>query len=219
MNKKWLLALGCLGMGLVLGFAMVYGALVLLEEIPLPQGTPEQPETYLPQSGQRYTYQNTYPDGTQLDLQVLVLRLKGGPLLTAVEVPPESEPYVVHYVPRENGLHTVWESDPSNDFLYLPASIEPGVTWEDRGVFGKILGIGETVDTAGDSYEDCIKVEHVYSETGDATVSWYAPGKGLVRSEYADSGELREQLIKYEPLNLLSRLWGIWMAPGAKTMK
>lgn len=181
--------------------------------------TTEMPEAYAPVAGARYLYAGYYPDGTVMETEVLTIRVPSGPLLSLVEVPQESEPFASHLVRREDGLYTVWERDPGTDFLYLPEPTVSGTGWLDGEVVGQILKTGETVDLGFAVFNDCILVVREYSDTGWRINSWYAPGVGLVRSEYSDTGALQEVLVAKGSLGLMERLWVLGRVPGAWTVR
>lgn len=219
MKRKWFVLIpGALAMGVGLAIALVNAVLMPWEIQSVPMWNFERPETFISQDNKKYTYQGTYPDGTELTYLQVALRVNGGPLLTQVDVPQEAEPYASHYVERDDGIYTVWETDPSNVFLYLPAVIKVGTVWQDREVSGRILKTGETVVLESGEFTDCILVEQVFSETGYVFNTWYAPGVGLIRSEYAESGKPYELLKKIEPLNFMERLWALRQVPEARNV-
>lgn len=179
----------------------------------------DDPAAYLPQPGRTYTYSITYPDGQQTVLEVLTVRIPWGPLLSQLEVPRESQPYGVHTVRRPEGLYTVWEQDPDNDFLYLPATVRPGVTWLERDGSGNISKTGETVTVAAGTFQDCVRIARQSEESGLTTESWYAPGVGLIQTMDTQTGEVSEALDSVQGLGLLGRLRVVLAVPKANRFR
>lgn len=209
-----------MGFGILAAVAVVLWLLLLPLGRPVPESQSlENPEAYLPRPGTGYRYTTHYPDGQEADLEALAVRIPWGPLLTQLEVPQESQPYGVHFVRRPEGIYTVWEQDPANDFLYLPARLAAGERWEDRDGPGRILKTGETLETAAGTFQNCILVERHFESMALVRHSWYAPGVGLVQTLDADTGAVAERLTARRTLGPAARLRVLLATPKAGRFK
>jgi len=77
------------------------------------------------------------------------------------------------------------------EYTVLEAPLRAGHAWETTAVFPngvsvetrRVDGVGLTVDTPAGRFEHVIRVR-VFYESGNEALEYYAPGVGLVRSEY-----------------------------------
>jgi len=88
-------------------------------------------------------------------------------------------------------------------YTVLEAPLEVGHSWEATAVYPngasvekrRIEGVGLTLDTPAGRFENVIRVRVSY-ESGNDSLEHYAPGIGLVRSEYL----FRDESLAFEPI-------------------
>lgn len=149
----------------------------------------QDPLTYLPALNKKYTYSINYADGESGSEDVLVGHLTGKPLLSMAAVIPESEAYTDHIVQRKDGLYSISDNNPDSELKIFPATISVGDTWESSQVQFEIIDIKATCKTDYKTFKNCLVIEENFAEAGYLIRFWYAPGIGIVRSLYADSGQ------------------------------
>ncbi|MEQ8198901.1 MAG: hypothetical protein ABRQ27_12980, partial [Clostridiaceae bacterium] len=151
-------------------------------------------DTYLPGLNKKYTYKNNYVDGTSDIVDIITGHIEGAAVMSMTNIIHDSEAYTEHIVRRSDGLYTVSDENTAEYVRYLPDTISKGLSWESSGIAFKIEETNASCKTGLKSFENCIVVNQNYSGTGYATRVWYAPGIGIVKAVYTDSGSVRQEL-------------------------
>ena len=154
----------------------------------------KNPSTYISAVNKKYTYYAEYTDGTTQTFDVIAGKLAKTPVLTVVTIIPESEAMTQHFVKRKDGLYVVDDTNANEASMYLPNELTEGKEWVSNGVKNKILKTNETCDLGFRKFENCLKLEQKYEEAGYTFHGWYAPGVGMVKSIYAESGKIFMEL-------------------------
>lgn len=174
----------------------------------------ENADTYLPALNKKYTYYNKYTDGGEGAVDLLVGHIDGAPLMSMSSIIPESEAFTEHVVKRDDGIFMASDYDPEVYTKYLPSEISEGASWESNGIKFQIEKTNTSCDMGFKTFENCIIVKQNFAEAGYAYKVWYAPGVGVIKAIYADSGsdyqkitsitdmnesEIKELLLRYSP--------------------
>lgn len=174
----------------------------------------EKAEAYLPALNKKYNYYNKYTDGSEGAVDLLVGHIDGAALMSMSSIVPESEAFTEHVVKRDDGIFMVSDYDPEVYTKYLPNEIIEGASWESNGIKFQIEKTNISCDMGFKTFENCIIVKQNFAEAGYTYRVWYAPGVGVIKAIYADSGsdyqkltaitdmnesEIKELLLKYSP--------------------
>lgn len=140
------------------------------------------PSAYVPPPHARLTFQARYPDGDSGTIEVVMQEPEDDSLGQQLELatsklyPGEPIRTVYRYVQRADGLHRLSKTD---DELWLPSRLEPGVTWTSQGWKCRLTSVGSRLDL-GIAELECLVVERENSAVGVSETSWIAPGHGEV---------------------------------------
>ncbi|MCJ7688650.1 MAG: hypothetical protein MUO60_04945, partial [Clostridiaceae bacterium] len=150
--------------------------------------------TYLPTLNKKYTYYNKYVDGDECAVDVWVGHIEGVPLMSMSNIIPQSEVFTEHIVKRDDGIYLIADYNPEIYIKYLPSEILEGASWEMDGISFKIEEINVSCNMGFKTFENCIVVKQDFAQAGYNYKVWYAPGVGVVKSVYADSGGMYQKL-------------------------
>ncbi len=145
--------------------------------------------TYLSEPGLKYTFFVNYPDG----MSGVVDRISGQVVpnesvrVSEVEVGidrGEEYGYGFHYVERADGTYYIMDSSPYEIFPVLKNNMAVGQTWNYQDEFGSItwtvLDMGVDLNLGFTSIENCLLLEEDNQAADFQSISYYAPGRGIV---------------------------------------
>jgi hypothetical protein len=168
------------------------------KQTPAVQNTPEadytKPDVYLPDLNKKYTYHVNYADGDTGTVDALAGHLDGAPVMTLTSIVPESEAYTQHIVSRQDGMYMVSDENPDVYNMYLPSMMVAGIAWQNNGVTFEVEKSNESCNMGFKTFDNCVVIKQSFTEAGYTFRVWYAPGAGVVKSVYADSGNPYEEL-------------------------
>lgn len=170
--------------------------------------------SYIPAINKKYTYHYNYVGGEQLIYPMTVGKTDGAPIVTMINLIPQSEAYALHVVKRGDGYYVISDDDPSEASPYLPEKTIEGTSWAVAGVNIEIERVNQICNVGFGKFDNCLVVRRDYPEEEYSFRIWYAPGVGEVKSVYADSNysygdlksiedvsekEVRGMIKKYSP--------------------
>lgn len=179
-----------------------------------PQPVPETPnkstldftrgDTYLPAAGLKLTFHEKYVSGEEGDW-VLVTAIineettvSTAQCLDSINATPDNIS-VMHYLMKIDGIWEILDIRPADRTLFLPLSIEKGVSFSASGVTGKIIAIGQTCDLGFKTFTDCLVVKRDFKEVGYQEYQYFAPGYGIILTK--EGNTVMRQLTKVEQMD------------------
>lgn len=145
--------------------------------------------TYLSEPGLKCTFFVNYPDGMSGVVERTSTRVVPNETVRVSEVETgveqgEAFGYGFHYVERADGTYYILDQTPDEIFPVLKNNLTVGQTWSYQDEFGKItwtvVDMGVDLDLGFASFEDCLLVQEDNQAVGFRSVTYYAPGKGIV---------------------------------------
>ena len=154
-----------------------------------PQADLSRAATYLTEPGLKCTFFVNYPDG----MSGVVDRISAQAVpnesvrVTDVEVGidmGEEYGFGFHYVERNDGTYYIMDSSPYEIFPVLKNNLTVGQKWSYDSEYGSILyevmDMGVDLDLGFAKFEDCLLLYEDNQAVGQQSISYYAPGRGIV---------------------------------------
>ncbi|NPV91276.1 MAG: hypothetical protein HPY50_10955 [Firmicutes bacterium] len=146
--------------------------------------------TYLSEPGIKCTFFVNYPDGTAGVVERVSARVVPAEAVRVSEVETgvdmgEAFGHGFHYVERPDGTYYIMDQTPMEIFPVLKNNLYVGQTWDYQDEFGKItwtvvdMGVDLKLDFT--TFEDCLLVKEDNQAAEFQSVTYYAPGRGIVR--------------------------------------
>lgn len=146
--------------------------------------------TYLAEPGLKCTFYVNYPDGTAGVVErISALAVPNEAVrVSEVEIGIDQGAdfgYGFHYVERADGTYYILDQTPTEIFPVLKNNITIGQTWNYQNEFGQItwtiLDMGVDLDLGFAVFEDCLLVQEDNRMAEFESITYYAPGRGIVR--------------------------------------
>ena len=145
--------------------------------------------TYLSNPGLKCTAFVNYPDGTAgivertSALVVPAEAVRVSEVETGVEQ-GEAFGYGFHYVERADGTYYILDEAPYQIYPVLKNDLSVGRTWDYQDEFGKVvwtvIDMGVDLNLGFAVFKDCLLVKEDNQAVQYQSISYYAPGRGIV---------------------------------------
>lgn len=165
--------------------------------------------TYLSEPGLKCTFFVNYPDGMSGVVERFSARVVSHEAVRVSEVETgveqgEAFGYGFHYVERADGTYYILDQAPNEIFPVLKNNLTVGQTWNYQDEFGTIawtvMDMGVDLNLGFAVFEDCLLVQEDNQAMGFQSISYYAPGRGIVK--VVDAGGATE----YYKMTALTRV-------------
>lgn len=147
-----------------------------------------------------------YPDGDSGDVVSVTFYGKNDSyrMISYIhsELYPEDNPEDIYstmeYISSDRGVTIADFYYPGDVYLHLPNDLDKGYEWteENGGIINKILDNDATVNVNNMTFDHCLVIEYNNTIVEYETVSYYAPGIGLIMEKYAPEDEALVGYIK-----------------------
>lgn len=144
---------------------------------------------YLSQPGLKYTFSVNYPDGTAAIVDRISARVVPNEVVRVSEVETgidmgEAYGYTFHYVERPDGTYYILDESPNEIFPVLKNNLTVGQTWNYQDEFGSIVwtvvDMGVSLELGFATFENCLLVQEENQAADYKSVTYYAPGRGII---------------------------------------
>ena len=149
-------------------------------------------DTYLSKPGLKATFYVNYPDGQAGVVERISGRASGTNevvIVTEVEIVRDNGEdfgYGLHYVKRSDGSYLISDGVQFEIYPYLNDDLQVGKTWKYENDFGPVIwtvmDMGVTLDVGFDKFDNCLLLKEDNQAAGFESLTYYAPGKGMVSS-------------------------------------
>lgn len=163
--------------------------------------------SYFPfEVGNQWTYQGVGNEYASYNKQVLykegnkvqvVEENPGTRLVKIYDLKPDS--VVVVYSKEEfYEDENILETEENMQDIILQTPVEIGTIWESGDRTSEIVAKDVTIETPAGTFNNCIQVNNTYKDEENKFIEYYAPGIGLVKSEFiAGETKIISQLENY----------------------
>lgn len=160
------------------------------ETTPAPAVDLSRASTYLSEPGLKCTFFVNYPDGMSGVVERFSARVVSNEAVRVSEVETgvergENFGYGFHYVERADGTYYILDQTPDEIFPVLKNNLTVGQTWSYQDEFGKttwtVVDMGVDLNLGFAAFEDCLLVKEDNQAVGFQSISYYAPGRGIVK--------------------------------------
>jgi len=175
--------------------------------------------TYLSEPGLKCTSFVNYPDGTAGVVERISARVVPNEAVRVSEVETgveqgEAFGYGFHYVERVDGTYYILDQTPDEIFPVLKNNLTVGQTWNYQDEFGKItwkvVDMGVNLNLGFAAFENCLLVQEDNQAVGFQSITYYAPGRGIVLVRAPGTG------VDYYKLTALTRIDAAQAAAAVK---
>lgn len=181
------------------------------KEVPAKADKPDlmKAATYLSKPGLKATFYVNYPDGMAGVVERTSSDIAPDPSVIVTEVETgtdmgEEFGFATHYVERADGTYLIYDDLQYELTPVMKNGLYVGHTWdywdEYGGIVWTVVEMGVDLDMGFKVFEDCIVIEEDNQAVGFQSLTYYAPGYGIVRVVDPSGGTEYYRMTEFEEI-------------------